>query len=429
MLASLKELAAVFLKLGTFGFGGPAAYVAMIQRAVVQQHRWLDDEAFLDLLGASHLIPGPNATELAIHIGYRRAGWPGLIVAGLSFILPSAVITIGFAWAYVTYGALPLVEPVLVGIQPAVIAIIVTALARMSRSAVKNVTLGLVGMGVAMGSLAEVAGPIVLLFAGSMAAVVLLRLSRGGSRRGPGQTSRRLLLFSVGAWAALGAAGWNATWRMVARSGAALRDHATATVIGVTALTTAGATASGEGTPFTLGRLGLFFLKVGAILYGGGYVLTAYLQADLVDRYGWLSESQLLDSVAIGQFTPGPIMSTATFIGFLLGDSSGAGALAGAAIATAGIFLPSFVFVAAVNPVVDRLRRSAWTADLLDGVNVCSVGLMAAVTIKLAGQALDSWQTWLIGLLGFVAIPWFRLGTPWIVLGGALGGWLLGISR
>jgi len=372
----LAELARLFLKLGLIGFGGPAAHIAMMEEEVVERHRWLTREHFLDLVGATNLIPGPNSTEMAIHVGYLRAGWAGLLTAGLCFIIPAVLITTAFAWAYVTFGTLPRVVPFLFGIKPALIAIILAAVWRLGRTAAKGMPLLSLGCAVAVASLVGW-DEIVLLLLGGV--IGMLWLGRAGN-------------LAALAWMSASAAG--------------------------SAAATAGA-AGAAGASISLAKLGLFFLKVGAVLYGSGYVLVAFLEGGLVRDYGWLSEAQLLDAIAIGQLTPGPVLSTATFIGYILGG------LPGAAVATAGIFLPSFIFVAALGLVLPRLRRSRWMAAFLDAVNMSSVALMAAVTVKLSVSTLTSWPAWIIALAAAGAGLRWKVNATWLVLGGAVVGRLL----
>ncbi|ATB48696.1 chromate efflux transporter [Corallococcus macrosporus] len=377
----LVEVALLFLRLGFTGFGGPAAHIAMMEDEVVRRRRWLTRDEFLDLLGAANLIPGPNSTELAIHLGHRRGGWPGLLVAGVCFILPAMLITLAAAWAYVRFGSLPSAEGVLYGVKPVIIAVVLQALWGLGRVAVKTRVLAAVGVAAVIASALGVNELLVLLCAG-----VLMALWRGGTRaagaggrqQGPGQMMLGMPLALQGL--AAGAAG---------------------------------------AVPFSLGGLFLFFVKVGAVLFGSGYVLLAFLRADLVERWGWLTETQLLDAVAVGQVTPGPVFTTATFIGYLLGGG------VGAVVATVGIFLPAFFFVAVSGPVVPRLRRSWVAGAVLDGVNVASLALMAVVTWQLGRSALvDAWTVGL-ALLSAVLLLRFRLNSVWLVLGGALTGLLL----
>jgi chromate transporter len=369
------EVARLFLKLGTIAFGGPAAHIAMMDDEVVCKRGWLSRERFLDLLGATNLIPGPNSTEMAIHLGFLRAGWRGLIVAGACFTLPAMTITGVLAWAYVRYGALPEVAWLLYGVKPVIIAIVVQALWGFAAKAVKGPLTGAVGVGVlALSSLGW--DEVLLLLVGGGAVMLGAQLRRPAPR-------------------AASVAG---------------------ALLGVGSTTAEAAVAAGAGTPVSLGALTGFFLKVGSVLYGSGYVLLAFLRADLVQRWGWLTDQQLMDAIAVGQFTPGPVFTTATFIGYVLAG------VPGALLATLGIFLPSFVFVAASSPLIPRIRRSARAGSFLDGVNVASLGLMAAVTWQLGRAALVDWVTVCMALVATVLVFRLRLNTAWLVLGGALLG-------
>lgn len=370
------DVAALFLRLGTTAFGGPAAHVAILHDEVVRRRKWLDEQRFLDLLGATQLIPGPNSTEMAIHIGYLRAGWPGLILAGVSFILPAMLMVMGLAWAYLRFGSTPQAGWLLYGVKPVVIAIILQALWELGNKAVKRGWMAAVGAAVAVLYLLGI-NEILLLFAGG--AVVMLLLNRERQTAGP-------------------LAGWAAPLLGIGLPGLAA-------------------------IPFNLPLLFFTFLKIGAILYGSGYVLLAFLRSDFVVRYGWLSDQQLLDAIAIGQVTPGPVFTTATYIGYLLG---GPGA---AVLATLGIFLPSFIFVALSSPLIPRLRSSAWAGALLDGINVSSLGLMAAVTVRLASASLVDLPAVLFGALALGALLRFRLNSTWLILAGALFGWLVAGGR
>jgi chromate transporter len=378
----LAEIVWLFLKLGTTAFGGPAAHVAMMEDEVVRRRGWLTRDAFLDYLGATNLIPGPNSTELAIHIGHARGGWPGLVVAGVSFIAPATLIVGCAAWFYVTYGTLPAVAGVLYGIKPVVIAVVAQALWGLGRTAVKSAWLGLVG---ALAAGAVVAGfNELLVLAGAGAAVALGLINQPG---GPGTGSRlALIMGAASASAGVPAAG-------------------------------AGAAGAAAVAPFGLWPLFLVFAKVGAVLFGSGYVLLAFLRADLVERLGWLTETQLLDAIAIGQVTPGPVFTTATFVGYLLGGVPGAG------VATVGIFLPAFVFVALSGPLVPRLRRSPLAGAILDGVNVASLALMAVVSWHLARAAIVDPITMTIALGALVALTAVRVNSAWLVAAGGLAGW------
>jgi len=383
---ALGELAVLFLRLGLIGFGGPAAHIAMMEEEVVARRRWLSRARFLDLLGATNLIPGPNSTEMAIHIGMARAGLPGLLVAGVSFILPAAAITLAFAWAYVRFQAVPQTSAFLIGIKPVVIALILSAVLRLGRTAIKTPALAVLALAV-----------LALALLGTNEILLLLAGGAGGAVWGV--LSRRLGA-PAGA-VVLGAFGSLA---------AALAGRAVF----------AGASSVGPGVaPPSLVAIALFFLKVGSVLFGSGYVLVAFLRGGLVVDYRWLTELQLLDAVAIGQFTPGPVLSTATFIGYLL-----AGCV-GALVATVAIFLPSFVFVMATHPLIPRLRRSAVAAAFLDAVTVSSIGLMGAVAIELAVAALGGWTGWLIGGAALAALARFRMNPAWLVLAGGVVGWAL----
>lgn len=370
------ELARLFGTLGTIAFGGPAAHVAMMRTEVVTRRRWMTDQQFLDLVAATHLIPGPNSTELAIHIGHARGGWPGLLVAGTAFILPAALIVTAVSWVYVTYGSLPDVRAVMAGIAPVVIAIVGHGVWGMGRSAVKSTWLGILGLGSLAAVLAGVHELAVLGGATVLAVIVHVATTRGGTAVLAG---------------------------LIAGGGA--------TSLAAQAVVAAA-------TPFSAGTLFAMFVKTGAVLFGSGYVLLAFLRADFVERLGWLTESQLLDAIAVGQITPGPVFTTATFIGYVLDGPRGA------ALATLGIFLPAFVFVALTAPIVPRLRSSPLMGAVLDGVTVASLGLMGAVTWQLGLAALSGWLTVTIAIVSLVALLRTTLHSGWLVLAGATLGWL-----
>ena len=382
----LGELARLFLKLGFVAFGGPAAHIAMYEDEVVRRRGWMSREHFLDLVGATNLIPGPNSTEMTMHVGYERAGRWGLVVAGLAFVLPAVLVTGALAWLYVRFGTLPAAAPFLDGIKPAVLAIILGAVWRLGRTAAKSVPVLAVGVAVLMAVLFGV-NEVAALLLGGVVGMVWLRL-------GSGRTTDRSLLLPV----PLGTP--------------SLKPPGLGT-LGV------GLGAAAVGAP--LWKLGLFFLKVGAILYGSGYVLIAFLHGDLVAGYGWLTDQQLLDAVAIGQFTPGPVLSTATFIGYVIAG------LPGAVVATVGIFLPSFFFVSILNPLIPRLRSWSWTAAFLDSINVSALALMVAVTLELGAVVLTAWPAWTIAALAAVLTLRFRVNAVWIVLGAAAAGWVLAL--
>ncbi|HTS35750.1 MAG TPA: chromate efflux transporter [Candidatus Solibacter sp.] len=382
--ARLLELAGLFLRLGATSFGGPASHIAMMEPEVVGKRRWLTRQQFLDLLGAANLIPGPSSTELAISVGYTRAGWMGLCVAGASFILPAALITGAFAWAYVRFGALPRAESVLGAIKAAVIAIIAIAVWRLGKAAVKDAGLAVLGAAALAAFLIGV-NPVVILFGGGAVGMVArkARFWRSGK--------------SLALWPGL--------------LGRMNMNMATAAPLAYARFPPAE-------NP-TLVRIALFFLKVGTVLYGGGYVLLAFLEQGLVHQHGWLTREQLLDAVAIGQFTPGPVLSTATFIGYLLGGARGA------AVATVAIFLPSFFYVGLLAPVLFRLRQSSWMAAFLDSVNVCAVALMIGVTFKLATEAFRGPPSWIIAAAALVILIRWKVNPAWIVFAAGIVGLLL----
>ncbi len=374
---SLRDVAFLFLKLGTIAFGGPAAHIAMMEDEVVRRRRWLTREQFLDMLGATNLIPGPNSTEMAIHVGYRRAGLPGLAIAGTCFIFPAAILVTGFAWAYVRFGSLPAAAGLLSGIKPVVIALIAQAIWRLGRQAVKTRTLGAVAIVSVAATLLGVHELLVLFGAAALALGIRALAGQGPDRRLgwlplPGVRSLRMLMAGAATSAAVGSA---ALWPLF-----------------------------------------LLFLKIGSVLFGSGYVLLAFLRADFVARLHWLTESQLLDAIAVGQVTPGPVFTTATFIGYVL---LGPG---GALVATIGIFLPSFVLVAASAPLIPKLRRSALAAAALDGLNVASLALMAVVTGQLGAAAVRDWLGAAVALASVILLFRFRVNTTWLVLGGAAVG-------
>ena len=381
----LGELAALFLKLGAISFGGPAAHIALIEAEVVRKRQWLTRQQFLDMLGAANLIPGPTSTEMAINVGFVRAGWSGLCVAGASFIVPAAVITGVFAWAYVRFGMMPGASSVLAGIKAAVIAVIGIAIWRLGKAAVRNAGLAVLGA-VAIAAFFFGLNPIAILLGGGLVGMLVRRA-----------VSVRTSRASMWAPALLRRAGWRSLGVMAVTSGAVIPEATRPSVV----------------------RIALFFLKVGAVLYGGGYVLLAFLEQGLVHQHAWLTRQQLLDAVAIGQFTPGPVLSTATFIGYMLGG------VPGAAVATVAIFLPSFFYVALLAPVLFRLRKSAWMAAFLDAVNVCAVALMAGVTFKLAADALQGWPTWLIAAAALGVLLRWKVNPAWVVLVGGVAGLLI----
>ena len=381
----LTELAKLFLKIGVIGFGGPAAHLAMFEDEIVHRRGWLTDKEFLDLLGATNLIPGPNSTEMAIHVGHKRAGFAGLVVAGACFILPAMLIVMACAWAYVRFGSLPQAQGILSGVKPIIIAVILQALWRLGRTALRTPLLTSVGVLVAALSFAGM-NELLLLFVAGIFCLTMRLLQRV-----PPTSSAALALASTPGKLPLAASVTN---------------------IGAAGVVTATATAFGVWPMF------LFFLKVGAVLFGSGYVLLAFLRADLVERWHWLTESQLLDAVAVGQITPGPLFTTATFIGYVLGGAPAA------VVATVGIFLPAFVFVAISGPLVPRLRASPLAGAFLDGVVVASLALMAVVTWQLGRAAIVDMKTIMLALASIVLIFIWRINSAWLVLGGSVIGFV-----
>lgn len=367
----LKEVAQLFLKLGVIGFGGPAAHVAMMRDEVVKKREWMDEQHFLDLVGATNLIPGPNSTEMAMHIGHERAGWRGLIVAGICFILPAVIITGLFAWLYKQYGALPAVQPFVYGIKPAIIAIILGAIFPLARRSIKSVELAAIGAVVLLFSLLGL-NEIYLMFGAGF--VALLLASMRSSRVGGASVFLPVSIFQLGG----------------------------ATIVSATNL-----------------NLFLIFLKIGAILYGSGYVLFAFLDTELVST-GLLTRQQLIDAIAVGQFTPGPVFSSVTFIGYQINGFSGA------AVSTVAIFLPSFIFVALLNPLVARMRNSTLFSTFLDAVNAASIAIIVAICIAMGRETVTDWRTVAIAVVAVgVAFGFPKVNSALVVVGGSLVGYLL----
>lgn len=379
------EVARLFLKLGLIGFGGPAAHIALMEDEVVRRRRWLTREQFLDLLGATNLIPGPNSTEMAIHVGFVRAGWPGLVAGGACFILPAMLITLALAVAYAHYGRLPEAGWILYGVKPVIIAVVVQAVWGLARKAIATPLAAAVALAVLVLALRG-ANEVVLLFAAALGLPLLRGVAAAGGTR---------------ALAPGGLLGL--------------------TLAGTTGL--APVAGSSAGASAILPQLALIFLKVGSILFGSGYVLLAFLRPDLVERTRWLTDAQLLDAVAVGQFTPGPVLTTATFIGYLVAR------VPGAIVATLGIFLPSFVFVALSSPFIPRLRRSPWAGGFLDGANAASVALMAMVTWELGRAAVVDGLTAALALVATAVLLATRLNSAWLVAGGAAVGGLGALLR
>lgn len=369
--SAIKEIAKLFLRLGFTAFGGPAAHIAMMQQEVVTKRKWLNEQEFLDLLGATNLIPGPNSTEMAIHIGHARAGWKGLIVAGMCFILPAVFITLIFAVLYRQYGQLPEVQPFVYGIKPAIIAIILSAVFPLAKKSLKTPELILIGIVVLILSLLNI--------------------------------HEIYLMFGAGLFSLLSATVRN-------KRAGKLNSFLPLPLLHVTSSTLLSAT-----------NLNLFltFLKIGAVLYGSGYVLIAFLDTELVAT-GLLSRQQLIDAISVGQFTPGPVFSSVTFVGYQING------IWGAVISTVGIFLPSFVFVALLNPLIKRMRNSVSFSAFLDAVNVASVAIIVAVCFTMGKETITDWRTILIAVAGIVlTLKFNKINSAFIVLAGSLAGYLL----
>lgn len=366
----LRELAALFLKLGAVAFGGPAAHISMMEDQIVSRRGWLSREEFLDFLGAANLIPGPTSTEMAIYIGRLRAGVPGLIVAGACFILPACLMVAALAWAYVRFGSLPQITGVLYGVKPVVIAIIAQAVYKLARTALKSWVLALLGTAA------------IIALARGVDELLVLALSGLAGGLFYSATSPKKNSLSLG----------------LALSPASLTPASAA--------------------PFSFPALFAVFFKVGAILFGGGYVLVALLRSELVARLGWITERQLLDAVAVGQVTPGPISTSATFIGYLLGG------FPGAMLATVAVFLPAFILVAISGPLVPRIRRSPLAGATLDGINAGALALIAVVTWQLFRSAVVDWITLTLAALSALLLFRTRINSLWLVLGGGVVGWI-----
>lgn len=365
----LKELAKLFLKLGFLGFGGPAVHIAMMEEEVVRKRKWFSHGYFLDLVSATNLIPGPNSTEMTMHIGHERAGWKGLLVAGLCFILPAVTITAIFAWAYQVYGKLPNVTPFIYGIKPAIIAVIFAMMISLGRKALKSIELGVIGVIAACLAIYGL-NEIYILFGGGLVGI-FIHLAKSKPTSLKSFTPFVLVQFSV---LTADQFNWKIFWA---------------------------------------------FLKIGTILYGSGYVLFAFLDTEFVAK-GLLTKQQLIDAIAVGQFTPGPVFSSATFIGYQI---AGVG---GAIAATIGIFLPSFLFVYFLNPLIPKLRKSKIMSIFLDTVNVISVAIILAICVEMAEAAITDWKSSTIAVLGFVfTLRYKKFNSAFIVLGGAFLGYLL----
>lgn len=357
--ARLKEVIKVFFKLGILAFGGPAAHIAMMEDEIIEKRKWTSRERFMDLIGTTNLIPGPNSTELAILLGYERAGLMGLILAGISFILPAMAITIIFAFLYVKYGSIPEISHILNGIKPVIVAMILHALLRLSKSIIKkksHIILALFAAGIYLLGIGEI--PLLIL-----SGLIIMLMSN--------------------------------------------RDKIKNNIRAI--------------EPISLSLIFLTFFKIGSVLYGSGYVLLAFLETEFIEKLGVLTMPQLIDSVAAGEFTPGPVFTTSTFIGYLLKG------LPGAIIATLGIFLPSFIIVLLINPIIPKLRSSSWASGMLDGINIASLVLMAIVTMKLGIASLTGWLTIGIFTISLYIQSKFKISSAFLVLAGGLIGFISGI--
>jgi len=361
--SELKEVAKLFAKLGVIAFGGPAAHIAMMQHEVVNKRKWMDEQHFLDMISATNMIPGPNSTEMAIHIGYHKAGWKGLIIAGLCFIFPAVLITGIFAWFYKAYGALPQMQSFVYGIKPAIIAIIIAAIYPLAKKSLKSIELIIIGLAVLVLCLMGY-NEILVMFAAGFFAIIVSYFRESNKDR---------IIKNIFPFAVISAANAN---------------------------------------------LFFIFLKIGAILFGSGYVLFAFLDNELVSK-GILSRQQLIDAIAVGQFTPGPVFSSVTFIGYQING------LGGAVVSTIGVFLPSFVFVALLNPLIPKLRKSKVFSAFLDTVNVASLAIIVTVCYAMTKDSIADWRTVLIALTSFIIVFRFKVNSAFIVLGSSIAGYLL----
>jgi chromate transporter len=375
---TLRDVTLLALRLGVTAFGGPAAHIAMLRHEVVERHRWVSNQRFLDLLGVTNLIPGPNSTEMVMHIGHERAGWRGLAAAGSAFILPAASITLAFAWLYERYGTTTTGISMLDGIKPVTLAVIAQAVWTLGRTSAKSIPLVVLSVVIAVLYLLGV-NELVLLFGGGALGFTIQRTT----------TAPAAILL---AWPSLGGLGGS------------LALVATDPAVG-----------------YSGWRLFLGFLRIGGLLYGSGYVLVAFIRSEFVERLGWITEQQLLDAVAVGQFTPGPVFTTATFVGYLTGGISGA------AIATVAIFLPAFVSVAFANRLITRLLEIGWVRPLLDGVNAAAIGLMAGVGVVLAHDAVDRWWTALVGVVALALLIRWRVNSALLIVAGGVIGLLASV--
>jgi chromate transporter len=390
-LHHLNKLAILFFKLGSIGFGGLAVLISMMEYEVVSKQKWLTREKFLDFVGASNLIPGPTAVEVALQIGLFQAGWLGFVVSGICFVLPSTLITIGLAWIYIKFGSLPQIAPFLDGIKPVIPAVILVAVWKLGKTAVKNTRLAVVGLVVLICSILGMNEVMAILLGG----LIGMFWNHFDQRLKPQNEQQQINQTIANFWIP---------------KAVVILVITLATVWLIDIFVT--------GNP-SIWKISLFFLKVGTLLYGGGYVLIAFLQGGLVNQLSWLTSQQLFDAIAIGQITPGPLLSTVTFIGYLLLGTPGA------IVATVSLVLPSFFFSATLNSVIPQLRRLRWTSAFLDAVNVSSIALMASVTVKLSQSALNNWQSWLIAICACIIAFRWKVNASFLIFLGALVGWIL----
>ncbi|MDJ0695598.1 chromate efflux transporter [Mastigocoleus sp. MO_188.B34] len=389
-LKNLSQLAILCLKLGSTGIGGFLVVLAMMEYEVVTRKKWLTKQKFLDIIGASNLVPGPSSVEVTIHVGYLYGGWLGFVISGICLIFPAALIKTAFAWAYTQFGALPEIASFLDGVKPVVLAVMLLAVTKLGKTAIDNWRLLIIGIFVCTANFFGVS-EIILLLVGGAIGMLLIGFHQELSPEESGVE-----------------ASGNTKFRIPKAIFFLLITIAILFFID-----------ANYSPSLSLGKLSIFFLKVASLLYGSGYVLIAFLQGELVDDFGWLTEQQLLDAIAIAQITPGPLLSSATFIGYLLLG------IPGAIVATVSIFLPSFLFSAALISVVSQLRKFRWTSAFLDAVNASSIALMAAVIVKLSQSVLIYWQSWVILLSTFLISFRWKVNVIYLILGGAIVAWIL----
>ena len=373
---SLKEIAKAFFKLGATAFGGPAAHIAMMEEDLVRRKKWITQEEFLDLISATNLIPGPNSTEMAIHIGHKKAGFKGLIVAGTAFIIPAFVIVWAIAWFYVKFGTLPAFQLVFLAIQPVILAVIAQAIFSLSKNAIKDKLFALLAV-LALGLYLTGLNELLILFL--IALINLFFRNRIQNK-----------FFTILTWLTL------SVYTLHSKAHEIMPSKA----------------------EFSIEKLFLVFVKIGSVLFGSGYVLIAFLQSEFVDKLGWINQQQLLDAVAVGQFTPGPVFTTATFIGFLIAGHEGA------VLSTIGIFAPAFFFVAVTAPFLPRLRKSKFTAPILDGLNVASLSLMAGAGLVLGKNSIFSGYGLIAFTISLLCLIRFKINSAWLILAAGVYGYI-----